>query len=95
MVGEDWLDADARDPISAATLDEQKAAAVETSRMYLLFVDDSRGRELLARWDKTLRRRRVPVNATIQEYAAVEAVRDFVESIYRHIEFAQSEGNLL
>lgn len=72
----------------------QRAAAVSFAQAYMVFVEDSRARELLSHWDKTLRRRRVPVNASIQEYAANEALRDFIEKIYQQIEFAQNDGRL-
>lgn len=67
----------------------QRAAALETASLYLVFVTDERGRQLLALWDKTLRKRRTPVNAQVQEYAANEALRAFVEGLYDQIELAK------
>lgn len=67
----------------------QRAAALETASLYLVFVTDERGRQLLALWDKTLRRRRTPVTAQVQEFAANEALRAFVEGIYDQIELAK------
>jgi hypothetical protein len=90
--GEDWLDGDVRDAEVVLVPEGQKAEALEFARLFLCFVDDARGRALLDHWEKTLRRRRIPVNAPHTEYAAVEAVRDFIESIHRYIEFAQNEG---
>jgi hypothetical protein len=44
---------------------------------------------LLEHWERTLGRRRTPVNAQVQEYAANEALRAFVQGIREQIEMAQ------
>lgn len=83
-MNEDWLDPDA-----GAAQEAQRVAALETASLYLVFQTDERGRQLLALWDRQLRRRRTPVDASIQQYAANEALRAFVEGIYDQIEMAK------
>lgn len=88
--GEDWLDAQpspfASEETVAVAKVERARQARDFAQLYRVFTDDERGRQLLAHWDEALLNRRVPVNALIQEYAAVEAVRDFVATIHREIE---------
>lgn len=88
--GEDWLD---RVPSPFASEEQADAMKLqralkerEFSQLYRVFVEDERGRRLLEQWEKSLMRRRVPTGASIQEYAAVEAVRDFVQQIRDQIE---------
>jgi hypothetical protein len=88
-----WLSEDPRDPVDPARAEGQLQKAVEFAQLYeAAFVKNPAGAMLLKQWDKTHRRRRVPVNAPITEYAAVEAVRDFIEGIYGQIELAQTQG---
>lgn len=88
MTGEaDWLS----DPAGDNARADQYAKALEFSQLYLVFVQDPRGRELLAHWDKTLRRKTVPANASIQEYAVANANREFIEKIMLQIELAQQK----
>lgn len=87
--GEDWLTGDARNDVSDTQKKEQQDKAVEFAQLYLCFVDDPRARELLDHWDKTIRRRRIAVSSSIQEYAAHNAIRDFIEQIQQQIEIAQ------
>lgn len=87
----DWLNDPALSAVSVT--DPGKATqAKEFSQLYRVFADDERGRQLLAHWDKTLRRKRVPAGASLQEYAAIEAVRDFIQSIQDQIEFSHTQG---
>lgn len=67
----------------------QRAAALETASLYLVFVTDERGRQLLALWDDTLGRKRLPPTASVQEFAYAEAQRAFVDGIHRQIELAR------
>lgn len=71
---------------------QEQAEALRFAKLYEVFVTDPRGRALLEHWDKTLRRRRIAVNASLQEYAAHAAQRDFIEGIHQQIEFARNEG---
>lgn len=66
----------------------QKAKAVEFANLYSLFVDDERGRQLLAHWVKTIEDRDVPPAASLQEYAYFEGRRAFVRGIQRQIELS-------
>lgn len=90
-----WLDVSTPAQAQPLTREQQHAKAVEFAKLYVeTFVLNSSGAELLKHWDTTLLRYRIPVNATINEYAAVEARRAFVQQIHNEIEFARSEGRL-
>jgi len=95
MSGEvSWMDGDARDSLPSASREMQRQKALDVARLYLVFKEDARCRELLSIWDKTLRRRRIAADSSLQVYAAHNALRDFVEGIHEQIEFAQNEGKL-
>lgn len=95
MSTETWLDVSAPEAKQPLTQAEQHAKAVEFAKLYVeTFVFNPSGAKLLQHWDKTLLRYRVPVNATINEYAAVEARRAFIQQIHNELEFARSEGRL-
>jgi hypothetical protein len=95
MSDDTWLDAPAVPVRQPMTRDEQQAKAVEFAKLYVeAFVFNPAGAKLLEHWNRTLLHYRIPVNATINEYAAVEARRAFVQQIYNEIEFARSEGRL-
>lgn len=82
----DWLDNDDIERHRA----EQAAKHVEFAQNhYAVFDTDSRARALLAQWDLALMNRRTPVNASIQEYAANEALRAFVAEIHVQIAIAR------
>lgn len=74
-----------------ALKEEERVKAVNFAKLYLVFEKDA-GKAILDHWDKTLRRKRIAVNASIQEYAAHCALRDLVEGIHQQIEFAHTEG---
>lgn len=86
-MSQDWLDSD-EEKIARA---EQVAKAREFAQNYLVFEQDGRARALLEHWEQTLLGKRTPVNATIQEYAAAEAVRAFVAGIKHQIALAHSK----
>lgn len=95
MSDDAWLDAPAAQVAQPLTREQQHAKAVEFAKLYVeAFVFNPSGAKLLEHWNKTLLHYRIPVNATINEYAAVEARRAFVQQIYNEIEFARSEGRL-
>jgi hypothetical protein len=74
-----WLDVGTSAQVQPVTREQQHAKAVEFAKLYVeTFVLNPSGAELLKHWDTTLLRYRIPVNATINEYAAVEARRAFV-----------------
>ncbi len=75
---------------------EQQAAirndAIDYAKLYVAtFVQDPAGARLLADWDARLLHKRIPVNAPHTEYAAVEAVRQFVHDIHAQIALAGTE----
>ena len=73
--------------------EEQRVSAVEYAKLYVAaFVGNSAGAQLLREWDERCVRKRVAVNAPHTEYAAVEAVRQFVIGIHDQIRMAQTEG---
>jgi len=82
---DDWLDE------GEGAREAQRQSAVEFAQAYLVFVDDSRARELLDYWDRTLMNRRVPVDASIQQYAAAEALRAFIAGIHQQIALGREE----
>lgn len=70
--------------------DAQAAKAVEFANLYTaVFVSNEAGRQLLAHWTQSLNKR-VPVNATLNDYVATEAVRAFVADIHNQILIART-----
>lgn len=78
------LDADTK---SKAALREQ---GLRIAKLYTVFQSNEQCRELLALWESTLANKRTPVNATINEYAANEALRAFVQGIHEQIRLAKT-----
>jgi hypothetical protein len=72
----DWLDENKQDERRKQRADEELAVA----SLHSIFVSDPRGRKLLELWRATTNAR-VPVNATIDQYARAEALRSFVQTI--------------
>lgn len=73
--------------------EQQRTTAVEYAKLYVAaFVANPAGAQLLREWDERCVRKRVAVNAPHTEYAAVEAVRQFVIGIHDQIRMAQTEG---
>lgn len=63
--------------------------AIDYAQLYVAtFVDNPAGARLLADWDARLLHKRIPVNAPHTEYAAVEAVRQFVHDIHAQLDLA-------
>lgn len=60
--------------------DAQRAKAIELAKLHTIFTLDERGRQLFKLW-KQLADQRVPVNATVDQYARAEAIRSFVRTI--------------
>lgn len=66
------------------------------AQKYLVFggpTSDPRARELLEYWTGIARRKRIPVEASAQEYAAANAFRELIEGIHAQIEFAMNGLN--
>lgn len=80
----DWLD---EDSIANARAN-QGALRLEFARNYLVFETDSRARALLDHWEQHVLNKRTPVGASIQQYAADEAVRAFVHGIREQLRIA-------
>lgn len=83
---EDWLEG-SPDKVRV----DQRQQAIEFARNYEVFRTDSRGAALLKQWDTVYRRRRTPVDSTVQVYAADAAMREFIENIYQQLELAQEQ----
>ncbi len=81
---DDWLD-----PNADEHRNEQLAKGVEFAKLYNVFVDSERGRALLDHWDKTVFRKVTPVEAPVQQYAADNAMREFIGGIHHQIELAK------
>jgi hypothetical protein len=75
---------------TAAAQAGNAAKAVEFANLYTaVFVSNDAGRQLLAHWTQALNKR-VPVNATINDYVAIEAQRAFVQDIHNQIAIART-----
>lgn len=86
---EDWLFPNAeKDKAADAT------RALQIAQMYMCFELDGNARKLLAMWTAQVRNVKINKDATAQEYAAHNAVREFVEGIYQQIGLAKNRGNL-
>lgn len=76
---------------------EAKEKGLVFASKYLVFAgptSDPRARELLENWTRQVRRTPVPKGASAQEYAAYNALREWVEGIHAQIEFAQQGQNV-
>lgn len=88
----DWLFPDAPEQ---KALQEEKGLVF--AQKYLVFkgpTSDPRARELLEHWTRLIRSKRIAAGATAQEYAAHNAMREFIEQIHLQIEFASNGQNL-
>jgi hypothetical protein len=86
-VSDDFLD------LSDTVREEQRDKAVEYAKLYLAtFVHNPAGARLLAEWEERVVRKLTHVNAPHTEYAANEAVRQFVLGIKQQIVLASTEG---
>lgn len=73
----DWLDPAAMEIARAQA--EQKM--LEVSRLYLIFETHPVAKQLLEMWEEACLNKRTPVEASINRYAADEAVRAHVAGI--------------
>lgn len=88
---EDWLFPNA--PEQRA---KQEEKGLIFAQKYLVFAGptaDPRARDLFERWTALVRKTPIPRGASVQEYAAANAFREFVEGIHSQIEFAQNGQN--
>ena len=86
--GADWLFPDK---------EKQQTALVEKglvfAQKYLVFKQEPRARALLEHWTALARKTPIARNASVQEYAAANAFREFIEGIHAQIEFAENGAN--
>lgn len=89
---EDWLF-----PKAAEQRAKQEEKGLVFAAKYLVFAGptaDPRARELLEHWTALVRKTPIPRGASVQEYAAANAFREFVEGIWSQIEFANQGQNV-
>lgn len=80
----DWLEGEAEEQ-----REELHTQAIERARLYEVFINTARGRELLGFWEEAILDKATPVESSLQRYVADESVRDFVRGIRRQIKIAQ------
>lgn len=91
----DWLDDIFPGAAKARAAQEEKGLVF--AQKYLAFAgptSDPRARELLEHWTLAIRKARIPKNASVQELAAHNALREWVEGIHTQIEFASQGQNV-
>lgn len=85
---EDWLF-----PKAAEEKAAQEAKGLVFAQKYLVFKQEPRARDLLAHWTTLARRTPVARTASVQEYSAHNAFREFIEGIHAQIEIAENGLN--
>lgn len=80
----DWLEGNLEEK-----REEQRVKQVEFAKLYEVFVNTARGRELLEYWEKTILDVDTPIESSLQRYANDEGVRRFIRSIRQQIRIAQ------
>jgi hypothetical protein len=93
MAEEKWDDLFPEQAKQRAELEE---LGLVFAQKYLVFggpTSDPRAREILEHWTEVARKKRIPVDASAQEYAAANAFRELIEGIHTQIEFAQEGPN--
>lgn len=89
--GSDWLF-----PKAEIQKAKQEEKGLLFAQRYLVFsgpTADPRARELLEHWTGIVRKTPIPRNASVQEYAAANSFREFIEGVWSQIEFASKGGN--
>jgi hypothetical protein len=93
---EDWLDE--LFPNREKLVKEQHEKGLVFAQRYLVFFGptaDPRARDLLEHWTRAIRVQRIPRGASAQEYAAHNALREWIEGIHQQIEFASKNASSL
>jgi hypothetical protein len=88
---DDWLF-----PKAAEQRAKQEEKGLVFAQKYLVFsgpTADPRARELLEHWTALVRKTPIPRDASVQEYAAANAFREFIEGLHSQIEFANNGLN--
>lgn len=83
---QDWLF-----PHAEAQKAVQQEKGLIFAQRYLVFsgpTSDPRARELLEHWTRIVRKVPIERSASVQEYAAANAFREFIEGLHTQIEFA-------
>lgn len=89
---EDWLF-----PDKAKQRAQIKEKGLIFAQKFLVFAGqtaDPRARDLLETWTQLVRRTPIRSGSSAQEYAAANALREFVEGIHAQIEFANQGVNV-
>lgn len=76
---------------------KQEEKGLVFAQKYLVFAgptSDPRARDLFEHWTALVRKTPIPRGASVQEYAAANAFREFIEGIHSQIEFAQQGQNV-
>ncbi len=84
-------------PGRAKAVAEAKERGLVFASKYLVFAgptSDPRAREIFEHWTRSVRKASVPKNASLQELAAHNALREWIEGIHTQIEFAQQAQNV-
>jgi hypothetical protein len=76
--------------ISTPARQENERAGLEFAKLYLVFETDLRAKRIFEHWKESFLHKRTPTSATIQEYAANEAVRAFIAGIEGQLKIART-----
>lgn len=74
--------------LEPATQATQRDLALEVAQLYRVFEQEPRAKRLLEIWERATILRDTPAEASLQRYAADEALRQFVRGIRRQIELS-------
>lgn len=88
---EDWLF-----PLAGKQKAKREEDGLVFAQKYLVFagpMSDPRARDLLEHWTALVRKTPIPRGASVQEYAAANAFREFIEGVHSQIEFAMQGKN--
>lgn len=83
-------------PHAAKQKAKREADGLVFAQKYLVFsgpTADPRARDLIEHWTALVRKTPIPRGASVQEYAAANAFREFIEGIHSQIEFANQGQN--
>lgn len=90
---DDWLF-----PNATRDRQNQQQQGLLFAQKYLCFAGptaDPRARELLEHWTTMVRTKRIEPGASVQEYAAANALREFVEGLHQQIDHAMKGAQQL
>lgn len=90
MTGNDWLDADA----ASEKKESDRIKRRDDASLYLVFEQNSAAKIILEQWVKLHVNVRQDVGASLQDFAARTAIRNFILGIREQISLAHNEGTL-